>query len=340
MNKELKNKIFKDKERKILSKKQLDLRLKKITKKKNKNLKEIKKKQIELENEIKLIKEKNNQLDIKREKIYDKIVKLEVNNENKKVVKTIKFIIIPPEIFDIIIKYCCQKNPVFYLVNKSSYQYLQDSVFYYFKQHKKEIDLNDNVIDPLNNGNIVYKRAIKLLKKLRHILFISYDYFNYNYNQHYNYNDNNPKLQFFHNLYMQKYNSEEKKKDEKLKLRRFIFLIDNLADDLLEILRYTIPFHQAYKNSIEEEIKLNKKKTIKWNFTQTIKYDKNENARRYNQKMNIILEKDGGSFNMTEYGFKWFKSLMLYCFNIEEENLDNNIQYGQYKKIKTSIKFV
>lgn len=333
----LQNKLFINKEeRKILSKKQLDLKLKIITKKKNKNLKEIKKKQIELENEIKLIEEKNKQLDNKREKIYDKIVKLEVNNQNEKVVQTIKFIILPPEIFEIIIKYCCQKNPVFYLINKFSYKYLNDSVSNYFKKKETDYDLNKDIIDPLDK--IVYERVPDLIEKLRHILFISYNddnvnngkfiYFNYIYNL--NKNDGN---------FLQ-YNSEKKKKDERLKLRRFIFLIDNFYEKLIEILRYTLPFHEAVKNSYEEEIKLNKTKTIKWSFCQIIKYDKNKKPRRYNQIMDIVLEKDGGFFNMNDYLFKWFKSMMLYCFNIEEEKLDHDIQYGEFKKIKTSIRFV
>lgn len=336
MNLQNKNKLFINKERKILSKKQLDLKLKIITKKKNKNLKEIKKKQIELENEIKLIEEKNKQLDNKRERIYDKIVKLEVNNQSEKVVQTIKFIILPPEIFDIILKYCCQKNPVFYLINKSSYKYLNDSVSNYFKKKETDYDLNKDIIDPLDK--IVYERVPDLIERLRHILFISYydgnvnngkfQYFNYKYNLNENFGN------FFH------YNSEKKKKDEKLKLRRFIFLIDIFFYELIEILRYTLPFHEAVKNCFEEQIKLNKTKTIKWSFVQTIKYDKNKKPRRYNQRMDIVLEKDGGFFNMNEYLFKWFKSMMLYCFNIEEEILDNDIQYGKFKKIKTSIRFV
>ena len=55
--------------------------------------------------------------------------------------------------------------------------------------------------------------------------------------------------------------------------------------------------------------------------------------------MNVVLEKNGGPFNMSEDVFKWMIRIMNRCFKTDL-GFPKSFDYGKQRKVATKITFV
>lgn len=313
------------------TKKELDDKLKKITKESNKNLKELKKKKKEYEDSIKELEEKNKNLALKRSSIIDQYSTLEYE-DGKNITETHKKIKLPPEIFGIVFKYCAQNQPVFFLVTRQTYKYFKElSSIYYINDVPPSpyTNLTQPNSDTLTKN--VSKRVLDIITLLNNNNMLPWR------------NKNGPQLYIsdFNFLYSKANDNEhdpedDKKLTSKPKLRRYVFILDILLRSLLDILPLTIDFHKAAMKTSQPQVKLDNEKTIKWFLLQNVTC-KNNKERHYFQSMNVILDEDGGHFNLSKIGFDGLGFLLNECFGISL----NRLEYGtSQRKVPIKITFV
>lgn len=256
-----------NKEKKILTKKQLDNNLKNIEGKTKKNLESIEK-----------LKNDNFLLDLKRKDIY---YSYSNDTDISKLIKTL-----PSDIINIILKYYSLDNPLYFLVNKTSYKFFDNSLYEY-----QITNIMKSIEDQLRYYNIV----------------VSYFKFK----------------DFFKGNLINTFNFKAHIKRE----RRMFIIFQLLFNKFLNILSYTND--------------LNNEKTSKW----SIKQLKSNKVLQYNKEINIVLDKDGRIFNLSEFEYNWMRKLICEIFNdpihkIIFGTFGNRVVYGIKEKVCTYISFV
>lgn len=267
--------ILNNKEKKILTKKQLDDKLKNIEKKTKKNLESID----NLKDEIKTLEIFNSLLDMKRKNIYESNKLNDINIDN--LMKTL-----PLDIINIIFKYYSLDNPLCFLINKTYYKLFNNNLFQY------QIT---NIIQSLEDQLLYYNIVSS----------------NFKFNDFFNKYQLNPHISI-------KYIQRE---------RRMLIIVQMLFNKFINILSYT-------KN-------LNNEKTSKWKMNHL----KSNKKRPYDKEINIVLDKDGRIFNLSEYEYNWMRKLICEIFNetvhnIIFGNLGNCVVYGISEQFCTYIRFV
>jgi hypothetical protein len=344
------NDYVKNHEHHFLNKKELDKKLKKVSNQSEKNLKEKKKLKKDYETQLKKLDEEEAKLARKRNSIQNKYRNLEYKDDC--VSKTLKLFFIPPEIFRLIIQYCSKRNPFTFLINKETYNYLQESSFAFYQednnlslplgtalnlQFQRLVDKTD--IDTPSNWNetnlyeeeFVYKRFLNIVRLV------------FSFIKRYSY-DENSILQNFIEKYRvnddivlkHAIRTPDEVKEIQSNLRRQVYILDILTREILHILDHTIAFHKAAYSTSLPIVKMNDEKTMKWYLEQKVTVDKNNKLRHYLGEMHIILEENGGSFFISEDSFKWFDSLIWTHLRCHKEC---RIEYGKPRAVQTYFEF-
>ena len=314
--------------KKILTRKELDAKLKKIQKKSKKIEDEIDKKKKEMMKEINSMEKKSQKLKRKVDDIHQEIIDIKYVDSGRSFAWRYfphdeliqEHVTLPQDIVNYILTFCYKTNPICFLINKASYKVLQALV--YDNLSKEEIEGKSISLDTYNRA----ERLMCLLKEYKIVDDISYRL-------------SHIKVMSDNNDYQNLTDLDFKQKTfySYMKIRRLIIILEILFKKLLKILIRTFDYHKAALKTNQNTVTLNNYKTDKWYLTQNVTA---ETKRHYIKRMYIVIEKDGGPFKFPETHYLWMLKIYSKCFGCLFEKFKTFFFGKSQKRVITEILFV